>query len=161
MSLSDEHSSLEALARGISDHHDRAVRSIQEDIVEVSSHLSCRAAECCEFIAGHFRQSLREYAHLNLSRKLLWTVLLAAAAGCGKVSSEWTVGRSTLKMTWGWGGTSLAYSVEWGGFADLFGKGLVNLQLIVSLVQFLLVNARDILDHRLGVVLLVADIDPQ
>jgi Tol biopolymer transport system component len=57
---------------------------------------------------------------MNLSRKFLWTVLLAAAAGCGDVSSEWTVGRSTLKMSWGWGGTHLAYSVEWAGFADLF-----------------------------------------
>jgi TolB protein len=52
--------------------------------------------------------------------KILLTVLLAAAAGCGGVSSEWTVGRSTLKMSWGWGGTHLAYSVNWDGFADLF-----------------------------------------
>ncbi|MHC4490761.1 MAG: TolB family protein [Planctomycetota bacterium] len=57
---------------------------------------------------------------MNLSRKFLWIVLLAAAVGCGGVSTEWHVGRSTLKASWGWGGTHLAYSVEWDGVTSLF-----------------------------------------
>jgi Tol biopolymer transport system component len=57
---------------------------------------------------------------MNLSRKLLWTVLLAAAAGCGDISTQWTVGNSTLKMSWGWGGAHLAYSVERDGVMNLF-----------------------------------------
>lgn len=52
--------------------------------------------------------------------KFLLTVLLAAAAGCGDVSTQWTIGHSSLKMTWGWGGTHLAYSVEWDGVTNLF-----------------------------------------